>query len=205
MAGKGENGKGAYRGKSVQLARLLNAESVRLLDLYKQRESFPQTAISGERLVSVPCPTPHLPMGEKVLLVHTALGQCQGLLDRAIVLEDTEMGLTGDKDCKEYLGQRKIVKERLGHLLQSTRGLLVDGVGTTAAVAGQARAEEPDGGLFALKVWIYRIIQDVVYWTNMASETLPMAPMQAVTQPRKMAKIRRKGKRTGSTEVMDIL
>ncbi|KAL2098036.1 hypothetical protein ACEWY4_007243 [Coilia grayii] len=200
MAGKGANGKqlsGAYRGgKAVQLARLLYTESVRLLDLYKQRESFPQTAISGEHLVSVPCPTPHLPTGEKVWLVHAALRQCQGLLDRAIVLEDTELGLPGNKDNNEYLSQRKVVKERLGHLLQSTKTLLVDGVGTAAVVTGQERAEEPDGGLFAMKVWIYRIIQDVVYWTNMASETLPSVPMQAVNETRKMARNRRKGKRT---------
>ncbi|XP_076152065.1 ciliary neurotrophic factor [Alosa pseudoharengus] len=202
MAGTGANGrqlKGGYRAtvKTVQLARLLYTESVRLLDLYKERESFPQTAVSGDHLVSVPRPAPQLPAGERVWLVHTALGQCQGLLDRAIVLEDTELGLPGDKENTEYLSQRKVVKERLGHLLQSTKSLLLDGGGTATVGTGQERTVEPDGGLFALKVWIYRIIQDVVYWTNMASETLPMAPVEAVNETRKMARNRRKGKRVG--------
>lgn len=74
-------------------------------------------------------------------LVHTALGQCQGLLERAIVLEDKELGLPADKENTEYLSQRKVVKERLGHLLQSTKSLLVDGVGTATVVTGQERSE----------------------------------------------------------------
>lgn len=74
-------------------------------------------------------------------LVHTALGQCHGLLERAIVLEDKELGLPADKENTEYLSQRKVVKERLGHLLQSTKSLLVDGVGTATVVTGQERSE----------------------------------------------------------------
>ena len=111
------------------------------LCLQKEKESFPQTAVSGEHLVSVPRLASHLPAGERVWLVHAALGQCQGLLDRAIVLEDAELGLPGDKESTEYLSQRKVVKERLGHLLQSTKSLLVDGAGTATVATGQERAE----------------------------------------------------------------
>lgn len=73
------------------------------------------------RLVSVPPPSSQLDDRDKLWRIHSALLQCQNLLERATAKEEEELGggRTG-----EYENQRKMVKERLSLLILSTGELM---------------------------------------------------------------------------------
>ncbi|KAG7273422.1 hypothetical protein CRUP_023647 [Coryphaenoides rupestris] len=104
---------------------------------------------------------------ERVGLVHAALRQCLGLLHCLILREEEEeMGEEG-----EYEAMRRTVRRRLEHLLHSTRLLLPEGSG----------AEEVDGdaGSFALKMWTYRVLLELLHWADHASTTLHIVHTQS--------------------------
>ena len=63
---------------------------------------------------------------EQVLLIHSALRQCLGLLECVILREEEEMGQMEG----EYETVRKNVRARLEHLLYSTRTILETEEGT---------------------------------------------------------------------------
>lgn len=70
--------------------------------------------------MSLSLSSPDLSSDEQVQLLHSALRKCLGLLECLILREEEEMGeLEG-----EYETLRKSVRDRLGHLLHSTKVLL---------------------------------------------------------------------------------
>ncbi|KAJ8281291.1 hypothetical protein GJAV_G00065870 [Gymnothorax javanicus] len=131
MAGAGAGGRpGSVRSKTkaVSLARLLNRDCIRLLELYRERESFSlEQSLDKDRIINLTLNASHLSANERVWLLHSALHQCLRLLERVIGWED-DQGFGG---AGEYKRMRTTVKDRLGHLLQSTKSLLVETEGIT--------------------------------------------------------------------------
>uniref|UniRef100_A0AAY4A9M5 Ciliary neurotrophic factor n=1 Tax=Denticeps clupeoides TaxID=299321 RepID=A0AAY4A9M5_9TELE len=159
-----------------------NSECVRLFR-QKEKETFPDSGVGEERLVTVPPPEPRRPAAENVRLLYSALSRCVCLLDRAVDREDDELGVEEDS---EYLRQRKAVRERLAHLARSTKSLLQSTVPTHCS---------PDGptGTFALKLWIYQVLHEVVRWTNTAFEVLHSLPAEQKKQTR-LSRKRKRGR-----------
>uniref|UniRef100_A0A673HLY4 Ciliary neurotrophic factor n=1 Tax=Sinocyclocheilus rhinocerous TaxID=307959 RepID=A0A673HLY4_9TELE len=164
----------ADSGRAAALARLLHRDCTRLLQLYKERESFlSQHAPGGERLVTLALCPEALSTGEQVGHVRSALRRCMGLLECLIVREVEEMGeeLEG-----EYESLRKTVRDRLGHLLHSTGALLEEGEGgcppspPLQCTEGQDEVDGSDS--FAAKRWTYRVLLELIHWTDSASQTL---------------------------------
>uniref|UniRef100_A0A672MEF8 Ciliary neurotrophic factor n=1 Tax=Sinocyclocheilus grahami TaxID=75366 RepID=A0A672MEF8_SINGR len=183
--------------RAAALARLLHRDCTRLLELYvsttavihasvttlllsitappppqKERESFlSQHAPGGERLVTLALCPEALSTGEQVGHVRSALRRCMGLLECLIVREVEEMGeeLEG-----EYESLRKTVRDRLGHLLHSTGALLEEGEGgCPPSPPLQCTEDEVEAsGSFAAKIWTYRVLQELIHWTDSASQTL---------------------------------
>uniref|UniRef100_A0AAY4AEW7 Ciliary neurotrophic factor n=1 Tax=Denticeps clupeoides TaxID=299321 RepID=A0AAY4AEW7_9TELE len=168
-------------------------ECVRLFR-QKEKETFPDSGVGEERLVTVPPPEPRRPAAENVRLLYSALSRCVCLLDRAVDREDDELGVEEDS---EYLRQRKAVRERLAHLARSTKSLLVDGGGTAAQPTNPPLEIlcDPDGptGTFALKLWIYQVLHEVVRWTNTAFEVLHSLPAEQKKQTR-LSRKRKRGR-----------
>ncbi|KAL6487705.1 hypothetical protein MHYP_G00043310 [Metynnis hypsauchen] len=166
MAGRQRSG--GQTGKAAAIARLLHEECVHLLQLYSKRESLPSFAAPGGQLVTLPPLGAQLSPVEKLCFMHAALSECLRLLNEAIKREDAEFPPEED----EYRTRRATVKDRLGHLLLSTERLLVDSKKCAAGVA-----EVPDvvdNGSFALKKWIFQMLQDLVHWSSQTSETLKL-------------------------------
>ncbi|KAI7810613.1 ciliary neurotrophic factor [Triplophysa rosa] len=173
MAGRASRGRHGLRGqagRSAALARLLHEECNQLLELYRKRESLPSSPVAGDYLVSVPPLVPQMSDAEKISILHAALKECLRLLEDVINREDAEFS----EEEGDYTRQRTTVKDRLGHLLVSTERLLVDGQRFEAAVK-----EELDGsGRFGMKMWILRVLQDLVHWTGQTSNTLNQLPVE---------------------------
>ncbi|XP_030194139.1 uncharacterized protein LOC115529506 [Gadus morhua] len=158
-------------GRAVALARLLHQECVQLLQLYQERESFLEDLTpEGGRIVS---PSPDAldgggpGEGPGVGELHGALRQCLGLLHCLIQREEEELGeLEG-----EYEAMRKSVRRRLEHLVLSTCGLLSGGA---EVGPDHSCTEEVDGevGSFALKMWTYRVLLELLHWSDHAKMTL---------------------------------
>lgn len=79
--------------------------------------------------MTVPLLSSQLSPNDRLWRLYSALQQCRNLLERAIGLEE---GVGNDGDRVQYESQKKTVRDRLGHLLASTRLLLEDGAGTAA-------------------------------------------------------------------------
>lgn len=160
-------------GKAVALARLLNRDCTRLLELYRERESFsPELSLDKGRIVALVLSAPHLSANERVWLLHSALHQCLRLFERVIGWE-IEQGFGGEG---EYERVRNTVKDRLGHLLQSTKNLLAETEGITPLTPDPVNPEETDGlekgGIFEAKLWTFRVLQELIHWTQSAAQTL---------------------------------
>ncbi|XP_008315164.1 uncharacterized protein LOC103383696 [Cynoglossus semilaevis] len=157
--------------RTTAIAEQLHYECCVLLELYKKKESFTTDVLVADgRLVTVPPPSSQLDTTDKLWRLHSALLQCSSLLEIAIIKEEEELGggKTGD-----YESQRKTVKERLSFLLVSMGELrkAVDGsVSLTPTLEG-LKLDGPTA-LFELKLWIYRIFEELDYWTKMVISTL---------------------------------
>ncbi|TDG99747.1 hypothetical protein EPR50_G00197560 [Perca flavescens] len=157
--------------RAVALARLLHYECTRLLQLYKEKETFlADHTPDGGRIVSLSPDSEEPSTEQQVQLLHSALRQCLGLIHCVILKEEEEWGeLEGD-----YETMRKNVQLRLEHLLHSTKGL-VETENTTLEVTPDHRCnEETDGagGVFGLKMWTYRVLLELVHWADHAAQTL---------------------------------
>ncbi|KAJ8416491.1 hypothetical protein AAFF_G00357790 [Aldrovandia affinis] len=179
MAGEQQSsrpGSGRSRtGKAVSLARLLHRDCTRLLELYKEKESLPsEHSLEMDRIVSLCVSSPNLSTDERVWLLHSALRQCLGLLEYVIGREEE---LEGEGEG-EYESVRNSVRDRLGHLLHTTRVLLKNEEETNVPAPDpdcnkvkEVEVDEGDG-TFGVKLWIYRVLQELIHWTHSASETL---------------------------------
>ncbi|KAG5848263.1 hypothetical protein ANANG_G00096620 [Anguilla anguilla] len=154
MAGAGAGARpGSVRsrmGKAAALARLLNRDCTRLLELYREREGFsPDLSLEKGRIVAL------------VLLFERVIGW------------EIEQGFGGEG---EYERVRSTVKDRLGHLLQSTKNLLAETEGITPLTPDPNNPEETDGlekgGIFEAKLWTFRVLQELIHWTQSAAQTL---------------------------------
>lgn len=159
-----------HTARAVALARLLHEECTHLLKLYREKESFfdDYTPDSG-RIVSLSA-SEEPSTDEQVLLLHSALRQCLGLLHCVIEREVEEWGeLEGD-----YENMRKNVRQRLDYLLHTTKALM-DTEDTILEVGPDHQCnEEVDGsaGVFAMKLWTFRVLLELVHWADHATNTL---------------------------------
>lgn len=160
--------------RAAALARLLHRDCTRLLELYKERENFLSHHVPGEkRLVTLGLCPEDLTTAEQVGHVHSALRRCVELLECLISREVEEMGeeLEG-----EYETLRKAVKDRLGHLVHSTGALLENGEGgcpPSSEINCSEGEDEVEGSRsFAFKLWAYRVLLELIHWTDSASQAL---------------------------------
>lgn len=165
-------GSGAARtDRAVALARLLHHESTLLLQLYKEKESFTEDfSPGGGRIVSLSTASEEASTVEQVLLLHSALRKCLGLIHCVIKKEEEEWGeLEG-----EYESMRKNVHQRLEYLLYTTKALMETEETILEVTPDHQCTEEVDGpaGVFALKMWIYRVLLELVHWADHAALTL---------------------------------
>ncbi|XP_046900477.1 ciliary neurotrophic factor isoform X4 [Hypomesus transpacificus] len=120
---------------------------------------------------------------------------CRGLLVRAVTQEEEEFG---GGEGGEYESQRKTVRDRLGHLLDSMRHLLEELEGAPAITSNTEIIEidgPASGGTFELKLWIYRIFSEVEHWSRMTTATLRTIPLVMSTAGgRRAGKRMRRGK-----------
>lgn len=154
---------------AAALARLLHRESCQLLQLFRERETFPADHTpDGGHMVSLSHESEEPSAEEQVQLLHLALRQCLGLIHCVIQKEEEEWGeLDG-----EYESLRKTVRSRLEHLLHSTNDLVES---DDMPVSPDIRCtEEVDGagGGFGLKLWTYRVLLEVIHWADHAAQTL---------------------------------
>ncbi|XP_054460272.1 uncharacterized protein LOC129095738 [Anoplopoma fimbria] len=174
--------------RATAIAEQLRYEGSILLELYTNKESFAADVVDS-RLVSVPPPSSQLDTRDKLWRLHSALLQCQSLLDRAIAREDDELG---DGKMGDYETQRNMVRDRLSHLVFNTGELLKAADGTTVPMPS-VEGLELDGstGLFELKLWVYRIFKEVEYWTKTAITTLQALPSVITKERARTARVRR--------------
>lgn len=166
QAGSGAAG----TGRAVALARLLHSECTNLLQLFREKESFFEDYTpEGGRMVSLSADSESSTV-EQVLLLHSALRQCLGLIHCVIAKEEEEWGeLEGD-----YESMRKNVHQRLQYLLHTTKALMETDKTILEATPDHQCTEEVDGlaGVFALKMWTYRVLLELVHWADHAAQTL---------------------------------
>ncbi|XP_029310819.1 uncharacterized protein LOC115023743 [Cottoperca gobio] len=159
-------------GRAVSLARLLHHECARLLQLYKEKETFlSDHTPDGGRMVSLsPAPQDEPSTEQRVQLLHAALRQCLGLIHCVALKEEEEWGELEE----DYETLKKKVRLRLEHLLLSTKSLLESQDSTLVVTPDHQCNEEPDGagGVFGLKVWTYRVLLELVHWADHAAQTL---------------------------------
>ncbi|KAL6466856.1 hypothetical protein MHYP_G00246600 [Metynnis hypsauchen] len=160
--------------RAVALADLLHQDCKQLLQLYQERESFlSQHVPEGGRLVTTDLCTDTPTTVDQVGHVRSALQRCLELLECLIVREVEEMG--GELEG-EYETVRKMVKDRLGHLLHSTGALLENGEGVCPPSLEfqcvQGLDEVEGSGSFANKQWTYRVLLELIHWTDSATQAL---------------------------------
>ncbi|CAN9509557.1 unnamed protein product [Ophioblennius macclurei] len=164
---------GSRTGSAVALARLLHKECSRLLQLYKERETFLADHTPAEgRMVSLSADQDELSAEEQVQRLHSALRRCLGLLHCAILKEEEEWGeLEGD-----YSDMRKTVRFRLEYLLRTTKALVETEDVTLEVTPDHQCNEETDGGggggAFGLKLWTFRVLLELIHWADHAAQTL---------------------------------
>ncbi|CAK6952816.1 ciliary neurotrophic factor [Scomber scombrus] len=158
-------------GRAVALARLLHNECSNLLQLYKAKETFlSDHTPNGGRIVSLTPDSEEPSTEEQVQLLHAALRQCLGLIHCVIAKEEEEWGeMEGD-----YETMKKTVRARLEHLLNSTKALAETEDLTLEVTPDHQCNEEVDGavGAFALKMWTFRVLQELIHWADNAAQTL---------------------------------
>ncbi|KAK7909869.1 hypothetical protein WMY93_014553 [Mugilogobius chulae] len=158
-------------GRAVALARLLHRECSHLLQLFKEKESFFENYTpDGGRIVSLSTDSEEPSTEEQVLRLHSALRQCLGLIHCVILKEEEEWGeLEGD-----YESMRKNVHQRLQYLLHTTKALMETEETILEVTPDHQCTEEVDGssGLFALKMWTFRVLVELVHWADHAANTL---------------------------------
>ncbi|XP_076871365.1 uncharacterized protein LOC143521842 [Brachyhypopomus gauderio] len=160
--------------RATGLAHLLHKDCKQLLELFKERESFHSEHVpAGDRLVTFAL-CPEAPTStEQVGHVRSALRQCLEMLECVISREVEEMGeeLEG-----EYEAVRKVVKDRIGHFLHSTGVLLENGEGfcpPSPEIQCTEVVDEVEGsGSFAGKLWTYKVLLELIHWTDSASQAL---------------------------------
>ncbi|XP_077356025.1 uncharacterized protein LOC144003528 [Festucalex cinctus] len=163
---------GSATGKALSLARLLQYECSRLLQLYTEQETFlSEQPSEGRRMVSL-SPSPEEPDPEEAARrLHGALRQCLGLLHCAIARAEEEWGeLDGG-----YETLRDTVRIRLEHLLHTTKHLLQTDDATLEVTPDMRCDEETDGGgggAFQLKMWTHRVLLELVHWADHAAQAL---------------------------------
>uniref|UniRef100_A0A3B3QMC6 Ciliary neurotrophic factor n=1 Tax=Paramormyrops kingsleyae TaxID=1676925 RepID=A0A3B3QMC6_9TELE len=152
------------------LADLLEKACTRLLELYKEKESFTSDiTLTKDRIITLPPTSPHLSADDRLWILHSALHQCLEFLETVMRREEEEFGIQVGGD---YRKMQNIVKARLGDLLQSMK-LLTRGERVTALASHTESTDgSENGNIFALKVWIYRVLQELMHWIKCASETL---------------------------------
>uniref|UniRef100_A0A3Q0RZ06 Ciliary neurotrophic factor n=1 Tax=Amphilophus citrinellus TaxID=61819 RepID=A0A3Q0RZ06_AMPCI len=161
------------------IAEQLHYECSTLLELFRKRESFPEDVADG-RLVSIPPPSSQLDARDKLWCIHSALLQCQNLLEKATAKEEEELG-GGRKG--EYENQRKMVKERLSLLILCIGELLKAADGTAVLTPSLEGLElNIPVNLFELKVWVYRIFKEVDYWSKTTITALKDLPSVTVKE-----------------------
>lgn len=161
---------GSQTGRAVALARLLHRESSVLLQLWKERESFlVGHTPDGGRIISLSHQTDEPSTEQQVQLLHGVLRQCLGLIHCVILKEDEEWG----EQEGDYETMRKTVRVRLEHLLHTTKDLAESEEALDVTPDHQC-SEETDGagGAFGLKLWTYRVLQEIIHWAEQASLTL---------------------------------
>lgn len=167
QAGSGEG----RTGRAVALARLLHRESTHLLQLFREKESFSEDFTpDGGRMVSLSAGSEDPSTVEQVLQMHSALRKCLGLIHCVIAKEEEEWGeLEGD-----YESMRKNVHQRLQYLLHTTKALMETEETILDVTPDHQCTEEVDGltGVFALKMWTYRVLLELVHWADHAALTL---------------------------------
>ncbi|XP_077400844.1 ciliary neurotrophic factor-like isoform X2 [Vanacampus margaritifer] len=162
---------GSPTGKALSLARLLQYECSRLLQLYTEHETFlSEQPTEGRRMVSLSPSLEEADPEEAVRRLHAALRQCLGLLHCAITRAEEEWGeLEGDFET-----QRDTVRIRLEHLLHTTKHLLQTDDATLEVTPDIRCDEETDGGggAFQLKMWTHRVLLELVHWADHAAQAL---------------------------------
>nr|XP_040038708.1 uncharacterized protein LOC120822834 [Gasterosteus aculeatus aculeatus] len=157
--------------RAVALARLLRHECALLLQLYKEKETFLLYHPPDARRIVTLSADPEEPSAEQqVQLLHSALRQCLGLIHCVIQKEEEEWGeLEGD-----YEAAKKRVRLRLEHLLSTTKALVETEDVILEVTPDHKCNEETDGGggAFALKMWTYHVLLELVHWAERASQTL---------------------------------
>ncbi|KAL4640602.1 hypothetical protein GN956_G12862 [Arapaima gigas] len=188
---RGSAGTGA--GKAAALARLLHQDCSRLLDLYMEREAFlSEVTVAQERIVTPSPALGRLPPSEQLRLLHSALQQCLGLLQDVMARENEDFGVD---DKGEYGRLQNTVKDRLEHLLGSTKLLLVSRDGTAALTPAREVTDGLEkGNSFSLKVWIYRVLQELIHWMLTAWQTLQALQSRREKEPARAARRGRRGK-----------
>lgn len=168
--------------RAADLARLINEDCSRLLELYKERESFPdnKTSEGGPHLVSVAAISSpdELTTVERVWHHRCALRRCLALLEQQISWEEEEMGVDGEGEG-EYEELRRAIKLRLGHLLHSTR-VLLEAAGDDKGKdhlspdhdCTQGTEEVDSSNSYNMKIWTHHLLQDLIHWTDSAVKTL---------------------------------
>ncbi|XP_064782184.1 uncharacterized protein LOC135506754 [Oncorhynchus masou masou] len=183
--------------RAAAVAEQLHHECTLLLELYRKKETFAEELTSGgDRLVTVPPLSSQLSPNDMLWRLYSALQQCRNLLEHAIGREER---VGNDRNRTEYESQKKTVRDRLGHLLESTRLLLADGAGTAAFTPDPNNTEidgPVNGSPFALKLWIYRIFNELEHWTLAASKTLKALHPDGAAPKERRTRGRARGRRT---------
>ncbi|KAM9313670.1 ciliary neurotrophic factor [Pholidichthys leucotaenia] len=151
--------------RAIQIAMMLQKECNALLEQYKKRENLPEK--THDCLVEFRTLTSQLEAGDKLWVLHSALQHCHKLMVEAIVKEEEELG---DGIMGMYESQRKIVKERLSHLIFNINQLLKAANGqNTSTLSFEVNAPK---NLFDLKCWIHQVYKEVKHWTQTAIDVL---------------------------------
>ncbi|KAL2079121.1 hypothetical protein ACEWY4_024865 [Coilia grayii] len=176
--------------RAVNLARLINEDCNRLLELYIERESLPSNKSSehGPRLVLGGVSPESQSTVERVWHHRCALRRLLALLEQQIGWEEEEMGLDGDGEG-EYVEVRRAVKVRLGHLLHSTLVLLEVAEGGQGSDhlgpdhdCTQGTDEMDNSSSFKMKIWTHHLLQDLIHWTDSAMKSLQVLHMERTGQ-----------------------
>ncbi|XP_055084934.1 uncharacterized protein LOC117386107 isoform X1 [Periophthalmus magnuspinnatus] len=150
-SGAGLPGSGAGQaGRAVALARLLHRECSHLLQLFKEKEAFFENYTpDGGRIVSLSAASEEPSTEEQVL---EEWGELEG----------------------DYESMRKNVHQRLEYLLHTTKALMETEETILEVTPDHQCTEEVDGsaGVFALKMWTYRVLLELVHWADHAANTL---------------------------------
>ncbi|XP_023662596.2 uncharacterized protein [Paramormyrops kingsleyae] len=169
------------------LADLLEKACTRLLELYKEKESFTSDiTLTKDRIITLPPTSPHLSADEQLSIMHPALHHCFMLLETVMCREEKEELVEQEEDEyrimqnkveKDYKDMQNTVQGNLRNLLQCIKPTeLPDGSG--------------NGNTFAMKLWIYRILHELMHWIECTNKIFQK---QQSEQERQSRVTRRRG------------